>query len=272
MSKNKPIGIFDSGVGGLTVLKKLAAALPGEDYLYFGDTARVPYGEKTREQLIEFVVEILNWYKYKNAKAVLMACNTSSAVVLPYIKDNYDFPVFGLIQPTAQYISNLNIKKIGIIATSATIKSKAYSKAILNYNSDKEIYEIACPGLVEIVESNKINTSESKVLINNYINPLLEKGIEKIILGCTHYPYLKDVIVQLSGNPDLLVDPADYLVKEVQDKFKKLDLLGSSDCGTRKYFVSANPDKFVEVGNNFYSDCIKAELADINIRSFVSKV
>ncbi|OGI22949.1 MAG: glutamate racemase [Candidatus Melainabacteria bacterium RIFOXYA12_FULL_32_12] len=265
MVSDKPIGVFDSGVGGLTVLRKLVEALPGENYLYFGDTARVPYGEKTKEQLIQFVTEILNWYKYKDAKAVLMACNTSSAVVLDFVKDKYDFPIYGLIEPTAKHVAGLSEKNIGVIATSATIKSKAYSTNILKLNTDKNVFEIGCPGLVEIVESGSLDLPESKELVSKYVTQLLENNVEKIILGCTHYPFLTELINQVTNRPDMLIDPADYLVKAVEIELEKLGILSNSHCGSRKYFVSANAAKFAQVGHKFYSDCTEVEEINLDL-------
>jgi glutamate racemase len=262
---NRPIGIFDSGVGGLTVLKKMAAALPCENYIYFGDTARVPYGEKTPEQLLQFGVEILNWFKSKNTKAVLMACNTSSAVTLDLVKDRYDFPIFGLIQPTARYIAESDLKNVGIIATSATIRSNAYSKAILNLNNNKNVFEMACPGLVEIVESGNINAKEAENLVKKYIQPLLEQNAEKIVLGCTHYPFLAQVINRITSRNDILIDPADYLVQVVVNELKKQKLINETDSGSRNYYVSANPDQFAQVGHMFYPDCTNAKEIDLNL-------
>ena len=262
--KNRPIGVFDSGVGGLTVLKKIAEVLPNENYIYFGDTARIPYGEKTKEQLTEFVREILNWYRLKNSKMVLMACNTSSAVVLDIVKNEYDFPILGLIQPTAKKIAKLEAKKVAIIATSATFKSKAYSKAILELNKDKEIFEIACPGLVEIVEKDLVNSEEGKNLVKKYILPVLENQAEKIVLGCTHYPYLTDIINEITNNSGMLINPADFLAEEARQELINFDLINNSSAGLIKYFVSANPDKFVEVGKKFYANCVYAEVVCLN--------
>ena len=252
---NKPIGVFDSGVGGLTVLKRLAEELPNENYIYFGDTARVPYGEKTREQLFDIVREILDWYKSKDAKAVIMACNTSSAVVLDEIKDDYNFPIFGLIQPTAEYVAYSNAAKIGVISTTATAKSQAYSKTINKLNPEIEVFETACPGLVEIVESNKIETYEAKKLVIKYVMPLLEKKVDKIILGCTHYPYLREIINTLTNDNEMLIDPAEHLTLKVAEDLTLLNILNDSLLGNREYYVSSNAPMFAEVGRHFYASC-----------------
>lgn len=262
MDTNRPIGVFDSGLGGLSVLRKLVKTLPYENYIYFGDTARVPYGEKTREELLQFSREILDWFKSQNIKAVLMACNTSSAVTLNVVKDKYDFPVLGLIEPTARRVAALNEQKIGLIATSATVKSKAYLKAIIELNPQKEVFAMACPGLVEIVESGDIESEGSRELVKKYISPLIDKGVEKLILGCTHYPYLDRVISQLLGKEGMLIDPADFLVEETQNTLKRLDLL-SVEGWSRKYFISGSASKFAEVGSKFIDEEILAETLNL---------
>jgi glutamate racemase len=258
MSK-KPIGLFDSGVGGLTVLKELAGLLPNENYLYFGDTARIPYGEKTAEQLISYVKGIMEWFKSQDVKAVAMACNSSSAVAYDAVKHDYDFPVFNIIEPTAEYISFLDAQKIGVMATTATVNSKAYSKYIHKSNPEKHVYEVACPGLVEIVESNRIDTFEAKALVIKYVLPLLEEGAEKIVLGCTHYPYLKHHIAEVAGDEDMLINPAKHLSEKIMDVLMEQELLNGEEEGSRRYFASANTPMFVEAGKRLYSDIQQAE-------------
>jgi len=271
---NRPIGVFDSGVGGLTVLKKFIEELPNENYIYFGDTARIPYGEKTVEQLFQIVEEVLEWFKHKNAKAVIMACNTSSAVVLDKIKDNYDFPIFGLIQPTAEYIGYSDVKKVGVLATTATVNSKAYSKSIRKYNNAIEVFETACPGFVEAVETNKINTYETNDLVIRYVVPLMKNEVDKIILGCTHFPYLSEIIKSVAADKDILVDPAEHLTIKVAEELISLDMLNSAilptEKGTIEFFVSANPEMFAETGKNF---CKRVEnVQQVDIKSVLSHV
>lgn len=264
---SNPIGVFDSGVGGLTVLKQLDMALPGENYLYFGDTARVPYGEKTPEQLYDYVREIMEWFKKNRAKAVVMACNTSSAVVYENIKDDYDFPVFSLIEPTAKYVSYLDADKIGVLATSATVNSKAYTKSIKAINPLIEVLETACPGLVEIVESNKSETQEARKLIIKYVVPMHEKGVKKIILGCTHYPFLASVIKDVTGDKELLIDPARHLAEDVADRLLQLELLNPQNKGTREFFASSNTDMFREAGRRFYPEI--DEVRELNLSEYI---
>lgn len=258
MNKN-PIGIFDSGVGGLTVLKELKKLMPNENYLYFGDTARIPYGEKTSEQLFGYVRGILEWFKSKNAKAVVMACNSSSAVVYETLKNEYDFSLFSMIEPTAEYVSYVNAEKIGVLATSATVNSKAYTKNIQKISPSKKVFEVACPGLVEIVESNKTDTYDSKKLVIKYVVPLLEKGVGNIILGCTHYPFLSDVINDVTGDGEMLIDPAKHLSEQVADKLMLMDLLVTEENGSEQFFASANAPMFIQAGKRFYPGIEEAE-------------
>ncbi len=263
-NENRPIGIFDSGVGGLSVLKKLAKEMPFEEYIYFGDTARVPYGEKTPEQLYSFVKDILDFFKSKNTKAVLMACNTSSAIVLEKIKNEYDFLILGLIEPTAKYIAGIEADNIGLMATSATVKSDAYAKAIHKLAPDKEVISVPCKGLVEIVEADMVHSNESKNLTKSYLKPLLDKNSQKLILGCTHYPFLIPVIDEITERPEMLIDPADFLVKEAYTQLAARNLLKTKGLGEIQYYVSSNPQGFLRTGRKFYPDCKLPELIDFS--------
>ena len=194
-----------------------------------------------------------------------MACNTSSAVVLDSIKKEYDFPVIGLIEPAAKYLASTGAKKIGLIATSATVNSKAYTKALLNLAPEKEIYEVACPGLVEIVENNAIKTNEAYHLVKKYVDPLIDNKVDKIILGCTHYPYLSEVINSIVKRDNMLVDPAKYLAQEIKDILEDLNLLNEDDTGSKQYYVTANPDKFVQSGSKFFAECDFAQEIDLSL-------
>lgn len=265
MQSNKPIGIFDSGVGGLSVLGELKKLLPNENFIYFGDSANVPYGEKTPEELIFFSRNILNYFKSQDVKMVLMACNTSSAVTLGIVKAEYDFPVLGLIEPTAKFLADKKISNIGIIATSATIKSDAYKNLILKYSPDKNIYQMACPGLVELVESEKIYTKEAKELVKTYIEPLMEKNIEKLVLGCTHYPFLGELIIDLTKNNDILINPAEYLAKEAFELLKQAKNLNNNG-GNIDFYTSKNPQEFVNVGQKLFQELNIAQLLEINLK------
>lgn len=263
MQNNKPIGIFDSGLGGLSVLGELKKILPNEKFIYFGDSANVPYGEKSKEQLIGFSRNILDYFKSRGVKMVLMACNTSSAVTLNVVKDEYDFDVLGLIEPAAKFLAEQKYSDIGVIATSATIKSNAYRDTILKY-SNKNISQIACPGLVELVESGKIDTEEAKILVAKYIEPLLEQKVKKIVLGCTHYPFLSEIITDLAQNRDILINPAEFLAQEAFARLKSQDALNFDDAGMVEFYTSKAPEEFVRVGKNLFDGVVSAELLELN--------
>lgn len=257
MPKNKPIGVFDSGVGGLSVLSELQKLMPNETFIYFGDSANVPYGEKTQEQLIGFSKNILDWFASKNVKMVIMACNTSSAVTLPYFYNKYCFELLGLINPISEYISTQSYSNIGLIATSATVNSNAYAETILKFG-EKNVFQVACPGLVQLVENDKLHTQEAKELTLKYINPLLEKGVDKIILGCTHYPFLSHIINDIVGE-DILLNPAEYLAEKAT---KIIDL--SDSGGSAEFYTSRNPDEFVRLGKKLYPAIEEAKLLELN--------
>lgn len=258
---SRPIGIFDSGVGGLSVLKELLKILPDENYLYFGDTARVPYGEKSKEELLQFSREILDWFKSQNVKMVLMACNTSSALTLNEVKKDYNFPILGLIEPTAEYISQLGVKKIGLMATTATVKSGSYPKAIKSHGI--EILDIACPGLVEIVEKADISAPEAKESVLKYLQPLQKNNVEKIIFGCTHYPFLKEVMCELGCCENMFIDPASCISQQAKKQLNKLNLLKKGK-GLVKYYASSNPKEFAQNSKLFFKGCNDVELLEFN--------
>ena len=259
-----PIGVFDSGVGGLTVVKEFYRYLPKENLLYFGDVARIPYGSKSPQEILFIVREIIDWMLTYNVKAVAMACNTSSALALETVRKDYDIPIFGLIKPTANYIKALFIKpkKIGVIATEATVKSKTYSKEIKRVSADIEVIEIACPGLVEIIEAGQINSPQAYKTVKNFIDPLIKENVDNIILGCTHYPFVAKVIADIYPKEKLLINPAEHMIKELKQTLGILDMLNNFNPVPNKYFcVSASPQQFIDVGNNF----IPASLNNENV-------
>lgn len=264
MANNNPIGIFDSGVGGLSVLGEVKKLLPNESFIYFGDNANVPYGEKTKEQLVGFSRNILNYFASRNVKMVLMACNTSSAVTLDEIKSEYGFPVLGLIEPTACFVADISDVNIGVIATSATIKSNAYKEKILKYAPEKTIFQTPCPGLVELVEEEKTHSDEAKRLVAQYVLPLLDSKVTKLVLGCTHYPFLSDVILDVAQKEDFLINPAQYLAKEAYATLDSSVGFCDKTDGQVEFFTSKDPNEFVSVGQKLYPKVDKASLLELN--------
>ena len=255
MKSNCPIGVFDSGVGGLSVLKELLKELPNEQFLYFGDTLRVPYGDKNLDELVECTRRILDFFKTQNVKCVIVACNTCSANTIELVKDEYDFEILGLIEPAAKYISSFNVKKIGLIATTATVKSNAYARAIKPFGI--EVFSQSCPRLVKIVESGKIDSQEAQIALSEYLKPLLEVNIEKLILGCTHYPFLIPTMKKLGLKDDFFINPAVCLSIRTKEFLKENNLLNKNIKGQNEFFVSGNPDEFKRNAKLFFDEIDK---------------
>ena len=240
---NLPIAFFDSGVGGLTVYKEVKKLLPNENYLYFGDTLNMPYGEKSQEELIEIARKIFNFFKEQNVKAVVMACNTTSAMTYDILKNDYDFKIYPIIQSVAKVMSSLPIKNLGVFATPATINSHAYSREINKLNPTINIAEVACPTWVRIVEENRLNQPQSIEQIKEKAQEMLKNNPEKIILGCTHYPYLTENLSKFF-NKEILIDPSKAFAQFIKNDLELCGLLNNINSNSENFYVSSNPENF----------------------------
>lgn len=200
---------------------KVKKLLPNENYLYFGDTKNMPYGEKSEKQLIEFADRIFKFFEKQNAKAVVMACNTTSAITYEKLKDNYNFKIYPIIQTVCSTLAGLDgVKSLGVIATPATINSHAYSKGIAKYNKDMKVYELAAPNWVRIVEEHRIHQPQSIEQIKEILEVMKENNPDKIVLACTHYPYLLDVLKKFLPE-DKYIDPAIFFAQSIKKRFRK---------------------------------------------------
>ena len=248
---NRAIGVFDSGLGGLTVLKEINKYLPNEDIIYFGDTARVPYGSRSKETIIKYTFQAINFLAEQNVKAIVIACNTASARALLEAREEYDIPIMGVIEPGARTaVYSTRNKVVGVIGTAATVNSKAYNKAIKSKDSSIRVIGKACPIFVPLVEEGWSNKEISATAAHMYLDSLVEKGIDSLVLGCTHYPILKRTI----GNP------AKETALDLKDVLEKRDMMNDSDQkGTCKYFVSDINEQFSKVASEFLKKKIKNE-------------
>ncbi|MCM1072628.1 MAG: glutamate racemase [Bacteroides sp.] len=246
MKKESPIGFFDSGVGGLSVYSRFRSALPCENTIYFGDLKNLPYGNKSQTELIGFARNILDFFKSKDVKAVVIACNTSSALAYDYVKDAYDFKIYPIIQSCSKVIAKMNLNKIGVFATEGTVKSGAYPRELGKYNPSLEVRAIACPNWVSIVEG--VNGVNAELDIKTHLEEMSEFNPDKIILGCTHYPYLLDKLSKYAPK-DLFIDPAEIFVEYIKDD---LELNDSNSEGSEEFFVSAEPESFLRNSKLFY--------------------
>lgn len=249
---NRPIAVFDSGIGGLTVLKEIMEQLPGEDIVYFGDTARIPYGTRSKEIVIKYVIESFNFLMTKDIKAIVIACNTASSLALIEAQEKFDLPIIGVVGPGAKAsISTTKNNVIGVIGTEGTINSNAYQATIRQSLPTAELIGIACPLFVPIVEEGWENTDVAHVAALKYLLELKEHNIDTLILGCTHYPALRYTISKVMGESVTLVNPAYETAKATKIILKEKGLLNEKlDGGSYKYYVSDDPDKFKRIGGN----------------------
>ena len=249
--KNSPIAFFDSGVGGLTVLNKVKALLPNESCIYYGDTLHMPYGEKSKEQLLEYSDNIFRFFELKNCKAVIMACNTTSSVIYETVKDKYNFKLFPIVQSVSEILAKLPVTRLGIFATRATITSNAYQNEIAKYNKNIKVFGQYCPDWVHIAEENSMETTKSRDIIKRDLDKMLANNPEKIVLGCTHYPFLLDVLSEYSSK-DLFIDPAIPFALHIKNELKKADLLTDNNNFHDLFYVSSNPENFKTAAKMFY--------------------
>lgn len=251
-ASDRPIGVFDSGIGGLTVLKALTDALPGEDFIYLGDTARLPYGTKSNEVIIRYSKENTEFLLAKGIKMLVVACNTSSAVALDAIASDTMVPVIGVIEPGARAAVKASRNgKIGVIGTEATIASGAYTRAIQRLGRKSEIYTRACPLLVPLAEEGWVDNEVAERTVSHYLESLKQSGIDTLLLGCTHYPLLRAMFAQVLGASVRIVDSATATAVEVGDRLRMLRLAKRGADGSQSFFVTETPDRFVRVGRRF---------------------
>lgn len=238
-NKESAIGVFDSGIGGLTVLQKIIERLPKENTVYLGDTARAPYGPKSVETVLRYSFENTEFLVQKGVKAVVVACNTSTAIALTRLRDSLSIPVIGVIEPgVRRAIKSTKNNKVGVIGTEATIQSGAYTRALKEADAAVEVYSRACPLFVPLVEEGWTDNDVVETTVNAYLGSLKQSGIDTLILGCTHYPLLKKVIRKFMGSNVRLVDSAEETAKEVESALKKGGLTRKT---VRPYTVSSSP-------------------------------
>jgi glutamate racemase len=259
MEKEKPVGVFDSGIGGLTVVKRLASVLPEENIVYFGDTARVPYGSKSNATVIEYSIQDAKFLISKNVKAIVVACNTASSIALKEIKDHFQVPVIGMIEPGAQAaVKNTVIGRIGVIGTRATINNKAYSAEIKKLDPAIEVFEKACPLFVPLAEEGWIDHEATRLIAHEYLDELRDKNIDTLVLGCTHYPILTDIIQEVMGYDVILIDSGVASAEIVKNELDRMDLhTNRFAMGHQEFYVSDIPSKFKEIAELFLSKPVK---------------
>ncbi|HOY66100.1 MAG TPA: glutamate racemase [Candidatus Ozemobacteraceae bacterium] len=250
---DRPIGVFDSGVGGLTVVKELRDLLPAEDIIYFGDTARVPYGNKSIPVIRRFSLEIARFLESMRVKMLVIACNTATALALDYLRRQTELPVVGVIEPGVRAaIGAVKNGRIGVIGTTATIRSEAYQSRLHRFRPEGVVLARPCPLLVPLVEENLLDAPITKMALDMYLSEWKETGIDGLILACTHYPLLKPHIEEYFGGRVTLIDSARETAREVAELLAARRIQASTDrVGAEEFYVSDSPEQFSTIGSAF---------------------
>ena len=260
----RPIGVFDSGLGGLTAVSEIMRILPGEDIIYLGDTARVPYGTRSESTIIRYTRENIEFLRSFNIKALLMACGTVSSVSLPVIKDEYDLPIIGVVSPAAERaVRETKNGKIGIIGTGATIKSCSYEREIISLLPTAKLYTKACPLFVPLVENGRVDEDDAVLttVAAEYLEPIRKEGVDTLVMGCTHYPIIEKVIAKIMGDGVTLINPGLEGARYLRDS-GCISFCGK-DAGEHRFFVSDDREGFAEHASKFLGRklCGKVSLA-----------
>ncbi len=268
---NRPIGVFDSGLGGLTAVKKIMEQFPDESVVYFGDTGRVPYGTRSPETILQYTRDDINFIRGFDVKMIIIACGTASSVSLPAVKrENEEIPITGVVDATVyKAVRTTKNKKIGIIGTTGTIKSCSYDNGIAEYDGMIKVYKRDCPLFVPLVENGHFDTPVVKLVIEEYLSEIRAAGVDTLILGCTHYPLLKKAIGEYMGPDVTLIDPCAEVVEYLKKKLGHGMLHGSGrDKEQYRYFVSDDPAGFAERGSIFLEREINGQVEKIDIEKY----
>jgi len=264
-SSNNLIGVFDSGLGGLSVLKKFLSDVPGYSYIYLGDNARVPYGNKSPETIYNYTIEAVDFLFRQNCHLVIIACNTASAQALRRLQREWlpkHYPnrrVLGVIKPLAESTATSNFKKVGIIGTTATINSDAYPREINELNSKIKVYSEAAPLLVPLIEEGRLNNPETKLILKSYLAPLQNKKIDALILACTHYPHLENEIKKIIGKNVAVPDTGKIIATSLKDylsRHRELKIIKGKTKAT--FYTTDNPKMFKDLAEKFLNQKIKS--------------
>jgi glutamate racemase len=253
-----PIGVFDSGLGGLTVAHAIMRRLPAESLVYFGDTARVPYGPKSPETVRRYSREIAAFLLEQRVKAIVVACNTATAHALPVLRDELDVPVIGVVEPGARAaVHATRAGRIGVIATEGTIRSGAYVRAIHDASPDARVTALACPLFVPLVEEGWTDHPATRLIAREYLAPFRSDGVDTLVLGCTHYPLLKPLIADVVGPGVRLIDSAEETAADTERMLAEHALASPSPEPSYRFVASDDPQQFLSLGQRFFGDTIE---------------
>ena len=258
---NRPIGVFDSGLGGLTAVREIQRIMPGEDIIYFGDTGRVPYGTRSRETIIRYTKEDIDFLLRHDIKLVVAACGTASSVALPVLYDKYDVKIMGVLEAACKKaVSVTKNNRIGVIGTAGTVKSGKYAELITKLSPKMQVFSAACPLFVPLVENGYSESKAAELIAKDYLLPLKNEKVDTLILGCTHYPLLTKVISDIMGDEVALLSPGALAAEEARRYLQKENLLSDRESGTSRFYVSDSVENFAELGGTFLGKPIKSSV------------
>ena len=258
MSSSAPIGVFDSGIGGLTVVREMIVQLPNEGIIYFGDTARVPYGPKSPDTVLRYSREITSYLLGEGVKALVVACNTATAHALPALREEFAIPIIGVIEPGARAaVASTKTNRIGVIGTAGTIKSRAYEKEIKKLLPDANVTAQACALFAPLVEEGWLDSEVTRAVARNYLAPIVSAEVDTLVLGCTHYPLMKTVIGNVVGREVRLIDSAYETARETGQVLRTKGLeMDTPDSARYRFIASDAPDTFLALGQTFLGSSI----------------
>ncbi|MBE7034626.1 MAG: glutamate racemase [Ruminococcaceae bacterium] len=267
---NRRIGLFDSGLGGLTVMKELMRLLPSESIVYFGDTGRIPYGSKSVDTILKYTKSDIRFLQDFDLKMMVAACGTASSTALPLLKGQYDVPLLGVIEPAAKAAAGVTKNGcVGVIGTAGTIASGAYKRLLAGINPDIQTVDVACPLFVHLVENGFAEKNVAKEVAEEYLEPIKKAGADTLILGCTHYPLLRKVITEVLGDKVTLINPGVYVAEEIKARLTEADQLAEVPYDEQySFYVSDDPAGFVRLGSVFLERPISGLAKQVDIEQF----
>lgn len=267
---NNCIGVFDSGLGGLTCVKEIVRLMPGENIVYFGDTGRVPYGTRSAQTIIKYTESDMRFLSEFAPKLVVVACGTVSTTALDFIKNKFDVKVIGVVEPAAEAAAKATRNgKIGVIGTGRSINSGKYEQTLKNINCNFEVYSKSCPMFVPLVENGYLNSEATRIIAREYLEPLKEKNIDTLIMGCTHYPLIKDVIASIMGDKVTLIDPGKETAAHINSLLSNEKMASADEKGTLKFYVSDKVEGFKESAEMFLKQKIEDNIETVDIEKYM---
>ncbi|MCI8538146.1 MAG: glutamate racemase [Oscillospiraceae bacterium] len=273
---NRPIGVFDSGLGGLTAVRELSRLLPGEDIIYFGDTGRVPYGGRSRQTIIKYARQDANFLSSFELKIILVACGTVSSTALDIVAAESSLPVVGVVRPASQRAAELSrTGRIGLIGTQATIRTGAYERHITTLRPEAELISQPCPLFVPLVENGRFRPGDVVIetVVREYLQPLKDRTVDTLVLGCTHYPLLREVIAAFMGPEVQLVDSGAEGARRTADRLRSMDALADPGRpGACRYYVSDSTEGFAQLASVFLQRDVNEQVQQIEIENFDSGI